>query len=304
MRKFLDTKHGAVIAAVICNLLWGSAYPGIKIGYELFGITDSVSEKLLFAGLRFILAGIMVLAAAAVSGRRIPVMNKNNAGRIVITGLVYTALQYVFFYIGLSNTTGTNGSIVNSSTTFMALAAGYFFCGEKVGVKKLIGALIGFAGVITVFVSDGISSVSFTGEGFILIAAACFVAGSMLSKRAAADTDAMTVTGYNLLIGGAVLAAAGFIGGGMLGNVSMGGIAVLVYLAFLSAAAFTLWTMLLKSHDVGSISVYNFIIPVSGTILSAVFMREDIFSVKYLISLVLVCLGIVLVNHGSEKTRS
>ena len=90
----------------------------------------------------------------------------------------------------------------------------------------------------------------------------------------------------------------------MLGNVSMGGIAVLVYLAFLSAAAFTLWTMLLKSHDVGSISVYNFIIPVSGTILSAVFMREDIFSVKYLISLVLVCLGIVLVNHGSEKTRS
>lgn len=301
MKKILDSKLGIVLTAVFCNLLWGSAYPSIKIGYSLFDITDSVSEKLFFAGLRFAAAGIMVLAAAIVVNKKVPVLNRNNAGQITVIGLIYTALQYVFFYIGLSNTTGANGSIVNSSTTFMALAAGYFVYKEHVGIKKAIGAVIGFAGVLIVFLGNGIGGVSFTGEGFILIAAACFVAGSMLSKSAAASTDAMTVTGYNLLIGGLVLLVAGIAGGGVIDTVNTKGVLILIYLAFLSAAAFTLWTMLLKKTSVGSISVFNFIIPVSGTILSAVFMKENIYNLRYLVSLVLVCIGIVLVNGSGEK---
>lgn len=301
MKKILDSKLGIVLTAVFCNLLWGSAYPSIKIGYSLFNITDSVAQKLFFAGLRFAAAGIMVLAAAVAVNKKVPVLNRKNAAQITIIGLIYTALQYVFFYIGLSNTTGANGSIVNSSTTFMALAAGYFVYKEPVGLKKAVGAIIGFAGVLIVFLGNGIGGVSFTGEGFILIAAACFVAGSMLSKSATVSTDAMTVTGYNLLIGGLVLLVAGIAGGGVIDTVNTKGVLILIYLAFLSAAAFTLWTMLLKKSSVGSISVFNFIIPVSGTILSAIFMKENIYNLRYLISLVLVCIGIVLVNSSGAK---
>lgn len=304
MKKILDSKLGIVLTAVFCNLLWGSAYPSIKIGYSLFDITDSVAQKLFFAGLRFAAAGIMVLAAAVAVNKKVPVLNRKNAAQITIIGLIYTALQYVFFYIGLSNTTGANGSIVNSSTTFMALAAGYFVYKEPVGLKKAVGAIIGFAGVLIVFLGNGIGGVSFTGEGFILIAAACFVAGSMLSKSATVSTDAMTVTGYNLLIGGLVLLVAGIAGGGVIDTVNTKGVLILIYLAFLSAAAFTLWTMLLKKSSVGSISVFNFIIPVSGTILSAIFMKENIYNLRYLISLVLVCIGIVLVNgSGAKKVK-
>ncbi len=301
MKNIIDTKWGAVSAAVFCNLLWGSAYPAIKLGYEQFDITSSVSEKLFFAGIRFVLAGLMVIAAGAAVNKRIPCLNRGNVRSIAVTGLIYTALQYVFFYVGLSNTTGSNGSIVNSSTTFMALVAGHIFCGERLNAKKTAGAVIGFAGVVTVLMSEGIGGVSFTGEGFILIAAACFVAGSMLSKAAAENTDAMTVTGYNLLIGGGILTAAGMAGGGMLKNVTVQGILILGYLAFLSAAAFTLWTMLLRRWEVGRISVFNFLIPVSGTILSAVFMHENIFSIRYALSLLLVCTGIILAN-SSEKS--
>lgn len=304
MKKILDSKLGIVVTAVFCNLLWGSAYPSIKIGYSLFNITDSVAQKLFFAGLRFAAAGIMVLAAAIAVNKKVPVLNRKNAAKITVIGLIYTALQYVFFYIGLSNTTGANGSIVNSSTTFMALAAGYFVYKEPVGLKKAVGAIIGFAGVLIVFLGNGIGGVSFTGEGFILIAAACFVAGSMLSKSATVSTDAMTVTGYNLLIGGLVLLAAGIAGGGVIDTVNTKGVLILIYLAFLSAAAFTLWTILLKKSSVGSISVFNFIIPVSGTILSAIFMKENIYNLRYLISLVLVCIGIVLVNgNGAKKVK-
>ncbi|MGN0183402.1 MAG: DMT family transporter [Candidatus Ornithomonoglobus sp.] len=300
MKNILDKRWGIAAAAVICNLLWGSAYPGIKIGYELFNITDSVFQKMFFAGLRFVLAGIMVLAVSIPVNKRLPKLTRSNAGIIALTGLVYTACQYVFFYIGLSNTTGSNGSIVNSSTTFIALIAGHFVYKESVGIRKLAGAVIGFAGVIVVLVSGGIGGFSFFGEGFILIAAVCFVFGSMISKRANRESDAMTVTGYNLLIGGLILLLTGLAGGGTLDTVNTGGIAVLLYLAFLSAAAFTLWTMLLDRAGVGSISSFNFIIPVSGTILSAIFMHENIFELRYAISLGLVCAGILLVNL-SEK---
>lgn len=303
MKNILDKRWGTIVAAVICNLLWGSAYPGIKIGYELFNITDSVFQKIFFAGLRFVLAGIMVLAVSIPVNKRVPKLTRSNAGIIALTGLVYTALQYVFFYIGLSNTTGSNGSIVNSSTTFIALIAGHFVYKESVGIRKLAGALTGFAGVITVLFSGGIGGFSFTGEGFILIAAICFVFGSMISKRANRESDAMTVTGYNLLIGGLVLLSAGLLGGGATDTVSAAGIAVLLYLAFLSAAAFTLWTMLIGRVGVGSISSFNFIIPVSGTILSAIFMHENIFDLKYAVSLVLVCAGILLVNLSEKSVQ-
>jgi drug/metabolite transporter (DMT)-like permease len=123
----------------------------------------------------------------------------------------------------------------------------------------------------------------------------------MISKQANKDTDAMTVTGYNLLIGGALLLVGGFIGGGRLSNVNAAGIPVLIYLAVLSAAAFTLWTMLISRTGVGSISSFNFIIPVSGTILSAIFMNENIFNIHYAVALVLVCTGIMLVNCTKPK---
>ncbi|MGM9937199.1 MAG: DMT family transporter [Candidatus Ornithomonoglobus sp.] len=301
MKNILDKRWGIAAAAVICNLLWGSAYPGIKIGYELFNITDSVFQKMFFAGLRFVLAGIMVLAVSIPVNKRLPKLTRSNAGIIALTGLVYTACQYVFFYIGLSNTTGSNGSIVNSSTTFIALIAGHFVYKESVGIRKLAGAVIGFAGVIAVLISGGIGGFSFFGEGFILIAAVCFVFGSMISKRANRENDAMTVTGYNLLIGGLILLLAGLAGGGTLDSVTPGGIAVLLYLAFLSAAAFTLWTMLLGRAGVGSISSFNFIIPVSGTILSAIFMHENIFELRYAVSLGLVCIGILLVNLSEKR---
>ncbi|MCH5213497.1 MAG: EamA family transporter [Oscillospiraceae bacterium] len=299
--KSFNTKYKISGAAILCNLLWGSAYPGIKIGYELFNITDSVPQKLFFAGLRFVLAGIMVLFVSIPVNKRLPRLDRNNIGIITITGVIYTAMQYVFFYIGLSNTSGSNGSIVNSTTTFMAIIVAKIFFKERIGLMKALGTLIGFAGVIVILSSGSAGGFSFHGEGFILIAAMCFVAGSLISKKAAASSDAMTATGFNLLIGGVILLFSGLVSGGRLVTISAGGILVLLYLAFLSAAAFTIWTFLLKEVSVGRISIFNFLIPVSGTILSAIFMKENIWDIHYLVSLILVCAGICLVNHENKS---
>lgn len=302
MKKLLTNPVYVVIFAIICNVLWGSAYPGIKSGYALFNITDSLFTKILFAGIRFSAAGFIVLVYSAVANRKIPVIRKKDLSSVLLVSLVYTVCQYMFFYVGLSNTSGTNGSIVNSTSTFMAVIIAHFvYPDDKLNLRKVLGFILGFSGVLFVTVGGGHGSFTFFGEGFVMIAALCFVIGSVLIKKFASEVEAAAMTGYNMLIGGIVLIAIGVIGGGRFEVVTGKGIAVLTYLSFLSAAAYTLWSALLAYNPVGKISVYNFIIPISGTILSAVFLKENIFNWRYLVSLAMVCTGIIIVNKSGRK---
>ena len=304
MKKILTNPLYVVLLAILCNVLWGSAYPSVKIGYELFNITDSVFEKLFFAGLRFMAAGVIVLIVSWITRKKFPRVSKKGAPYVLLMAVIYTAVQYIFFYVGLSNTSGANGSIVNSIQTFFAVILAHFvYKDDKLNARKIVGVALGFTGVLVVTLGSGVAQLKPTGEGFILLAALSFVIGSMISKKATQTDDAMAVTGYNLLIGGAVLTAIGLAGGGEFKTVTAAGMGSLTYLAFLSAAAFTIWTMLLQYNPIGKIAVFNFIIPVSGTLLSAVFLGEDIFDIRYLVSLVLVCAGIVIVNRNTNTKK-
>ena len=106
----------------------------------------------------------------------------------------------------------------------------------------------------------------------------------------------MIITGWQLVVGGVILLLVGRIGGGHFSQVSPKGIALLGYLIFLSAAAFTIWTILLKNFPVGKVTVYNFLTPIFGTLLSGLFLGESVFQVRNIVSLLFVCIGIVLVN--------
>lgn len=308
--KSIFQKSGmVVIIAVICNALWGSAIPYIKLGYRYFNITGDISDKLLFAGIRFTAAGLMVLIFYIFMKKKFPIMKKNEVMPIVSLGIVQTVIQYIFFYIGVSNTSSANGSIVNSMTTFIsAVMAHFIYKDDKLNMKKAAGCIVGFVGVLLVTLGDGDNpfDVSFMGEGFVLIAALAFCISGIMSKAITQKTDSMIVTGYNLFIGGIVLIAAGIVTGGNLEQVNVQGILVLAYLAALSAVAFTLWAQLLKYNPVGKICIYNFLVPVSGIFLAGVVLHENIFKFKYFAALLFVCMGIFIVNysHGKKQTET
>ena len=107
------------------------------------------------------------------------------------------------------------------------------------------------------------------------------------------------MSGYQFLFGGVVLAAGGFFAGGRL-RVHPAGILLLLYMAFISAAAYTIWSMLLAANPVSRIAVFGFFNPVIGVLLSAVLLGESnqAFSLRGLLALVLVSVGIVVVNHA------
>ncbi len=300
--RFSDRKV-VVALALLCCVLWGSSYPAIKTGYAWFGIAKSdVPTQLVFAGWRFLGAGLVLLAWALAMRKTIWGLGPGAARQLVVLGLAQTALQYVFFYIGLAYTTGVKGSIMNATGTFFSvLLAHWVYHNDRLSHAKLWGCLVGFAGVMVVNLGRGTLDLDFTllGEGFVVLAALVLAAASIYGKQVSQRMDSVVMTGWQLAIGGAALLAMGWGTGGSLHGFTPASTTLLVYLALLSSAAFSLWSLLLKHNRVSQVTVFNFTVPVFGAGLSAVFLGEALLEWKNLLALVLVCAGIWLVTRDT-----
>ncbi len=287
---------------MLCCALWGSAFPFIKIGYGLLNIaSDDTPSQLLFAGIRFFAAGILVIVFGSLNSKRIILPKRKSVSSIVVLSVFQTIMQYIFFYIGLSHTTGTKGSVLNSTSVFFVLIlACVIFRQEKLNLQKIIGCMIGFAGTVIINLSQGgvDGGISFLGEGFIILSSLSYAVSSVLMKKYSSYENPVALSGYQFMLGGAVMTAAGLFAGGRLGVVSVKAVLLLLYLALVSAAAYTVWGILLKYNDVSKVAVFSFMTPVFGCIFSAMFLKESLAGSLFrtIISLFLVSAGVIIVN--------
>lgn len=293
------------LMTLICCFLWGSAFPCVKIGYRLFRIASGDSAgQLLFAGVRFTLAGLLVLLFGSLQKRRVLLPDGKSTGAILILALFQTIGQYFFFYIGMAHTSGVKSSIIEASSTFLAiLIAALVFRYEKLTARKIIGCLIGFAGVLLILIPGSAIdfSMHWNGEGFILLSALMYSFSSSFIKRFSKREDPLVLSGCQFVIGGLVLAASGAALGGRLSSFTPASSLLLLYMALISAVAYSLWSILLKYNPVSRIAVFGFMNPVLGVILSALLLNEknQAFSLYGLLSLVLVSAGIITVNRSA-----
>ena len=305
---FLSTRAGILCAAVAANLLWGSAAPGIKLGYRFFEIgSEDVMSQILFAGVRFTLAGILTVLFGSLLRRRFLLPKRSSGGMIFTLAMMQTVIQYTFFYIGLSHAPGYKASILSPTSTFFALLiAAYVFHQEKLTAQKIVGCLIGFAGVVAVSL-DGKTGggVRLDGEGFLLLAAASYGCSSVLIKRYSVREDPVVLSGWQFVLGGLLMTSASLLGGGRLHAVSDMAWPLMLYLGFLSAAAYTLWSLLLQRHPVSRIMVFSFLNPVFGVFLSALLLDEGkvLNFPRCLLAMMLVCLGVWIVNRPEKPLR-
>lgn len=304
-KSLLEKPTMVVIVAVLCCLLWGSAFPCIKLGYQLFDIpSGDSSSQILFAGIRFTLAGILVILAGSMMQGKILKPSKTAIPKVLKLCMFQTVLQYIFFYIGLAHITGVKGSIVNAVNVFFTiLVSCLLFRLEKLDRQKLIGCIIGFAGVIIVNLGGEFDmSFTFLGDGFLMISAFAYALSSVLIKIYGKDENPVMLSGYQFAAGGLIMILAGLVMGGRLNAVTFQGILLLLYMAFISAGAYTLWSLLLKYNPVSKVAVFGFCTPIFGVILSAVILGESTsFQLKTLIALMFVCIGIIIVNYKKKQ---
>ncbi len=306
-RKDLFTKPIFVtLLAIFCCLLWGSAAPLIKTGYSLFNIAkNDTGTQLIFAGTRFALAGLLTIIVFSIINKKILFPSRGNYLHVLELGMVQTVIQYFFFYIGLANTSGVKCSIIQGANAFIALLiASIIFRMEKLTFYKIIGCVIGFSGVIIINLIGNTMDLNFrlNGEGAILLSMTAYAFSSILIKMFSKTERTYILCGYQFFIGGIVLIILGTLMGGHLSGFNFSSTALLAYLAALSAVAYTLWGTLLKYNSVGKVTVFSFVTPIFGVILSAIILGESkqAFGIVGVISLGLICLGIYIVNRTSD----
>ena len=292
-----------VVLATISCALWGSAFAAVKTGYDLFQIpSNNPAGQLLFAGMRFFLAGLFVLTGTAIVQRRLPLPTKADLVPILLLGLSQTTLQYAPFYIGLAHASGTNASLVQGTSAFVQIAlATLVFRQEQLTMRKLVGCLLGIGGVALVTLRGGgaMGSWSLVGEGLVFASVVAGGCAACFMRRYSVGGDPLLLTGWQFVLGGSALALIGLMLGGRLGAVSAVAFGVLAYLGMLSAVAFSLWSLLLKHNPVSRVAVFRPFIPLFGVVFSVVVLGEGIplEQLPVLVAaLALIVVGTVVVN--------
>ena len=290
-----------VVFALTAAIAWGWAYPLIKLRFTEFEITaEMTGSKILFAGIRFALSGIIILTIALFANRKFTVTHKIDWLYILVFSLMNTALHYAFFYIGLSHSQGARASILNSLGTFiLVLLACMFFKTDKLTLKKIVGCIVGFAGVLALNLGIGGNSSNFTllGDGMIILNALCSAVAGLMTRGLGRRVDIFVGTGYSLAIGGILLIIPGILMEGTLPNITLLGVVILSLLIAISSLGFTLYNKLISCNPVGKVAIFNSFIPVVGVITSCLCLGEP-FYYNYVIAAILSAGGIYIINKS------
>lgn len=288
--------------ALTAAIAWGWAYPLIKLGFEHWGITpDMTGGKMLFAGVRFMVAGLVILFIAAFSRKKMKIGSASNWLYVIFFALLNTTLHYTFFYIGMSHSSGSRAAILNSSGTFwLVLLACLFFKSDRLTLAKVLGCIMGFAGIAALNVGGG-SAPEFTmeGDGMIILNALCAAFAGLMTRGLGKRVDIVVGTGYSLAIGGILLIIPGLAMGGTLPQITFTGLFVLIALISISALGFSLYNKLLTCNPVGKVAIFNSLIPVVGAVTSCLCLGEPL-HYRYLVAALLAASGIFIINRAKS----
>lgn len=304
--SFLQKTWVVAAIAFLCSALWGSAFAGVKIGYQQLQIaSDDWASQMIFAGIRFTIAGGMAWAAGSFFSKKLLLPTRKNVPKIGTLSLFQTILQYFFYYIGLAHTTGVKASIIVASNVFIAiLLSTLVYRLEKLQFEKWIGCIIGFSGIILCNLNglQGGIQFSFIGDGFIFLCTIASGFSSVLMKKYGTKENPVLLSSWQFLFGGLILWGIGVLFGGKMGTISISSMIIILYLSFVSAAAYSLWAMLLKYNPVSKVTVFGFLNPICGVVISAIVLKEyDTISILNFIALLMVCIGIYLVNRQKKS---
>ena len=296
------------LGALAATFLWGSAFPCLKTGYNILHIDNyDIGGQLVFAGIRFSIAGIAVLILGMLMGKKIFLQKSDKSflqkwKLVILFAFVNTFLQYFFYYIGLANVSGTKGAIFNSLGTMLMVIFGVIYYKTKLFGNKLFGVILGLSGVLVLCVSGVSGRISIIGDGMLLASSVFAAIGIIVNKETTLDDDPVIVTGWHLFIGGIMLLVVGILLHGTFTFDSIKAIILIGYMSFISAATCTIWSWLLKHNPVENVAIYKFMVPIFGTLLSCIFLHETI-NWQVIVALLLVCAGIILVQAKDNEKK-
>lgn len=284
-----------LLAALSC-FLWSTAFVGVKIGLEY-------SSPIQFAGIRFIIAGLMLLPFIKPSKKLFRKLY-NHRSFVLKIALFQTFFQYLFFYMGLSRVPGALSAIlIGASPVIISVMSHFMMPNDKMTPAKTLAILLGFAGVILVALARPVyisnSSSYYIGIGFLLLTNTNSGYTNIFIAKHKHDLPSMALTSISLFIGGIMLFLVSLIWEPFSFEIyPFPYYYALLWLSFLSAAAISIWMFLLKQPNIiiSDMNIWKFIIPVSGAILSWIILTNESPSVVAVSGMIVTGIALILLN--------
>ena len=283
--------------AALVMLLWSLCFPLINVGL-------SSSPPMLFAGMRALIAGSLLLLLACFLHRPIPTSATIWLG-VLAVGLTATSLGFFGMFYGGGLISPGIATVLANTQPLIAAVIAYFWLKEKLSSRQKIGLMLGFLGIIFISVNFGSDegSISIIGVIYILIGAIGVALGNVILKWLAGRGDVWMLMGLQLVIGSVPLFLFHYVFENthvVAWNISFV-VALLTLSIFGTAAVAALWFALLERVELGRINVFTFLTPVFGLIIGNVYFSETL-EKHNLIGITLCMMSIYLVSYQSKKT--
>lgn len=280
----------AALGPILLCTIFGANAVAIKI--SLTGIGTFTA-----AGIRFTLAALIIAIWARLTGRsfRIP---KKEIKPLLVLCAIFT-IQLSLFYLGLSKTLASRGSLmVNTVPFFVLIFAHFFIPNDRIHARKLIGMLMGFCGVATILIDGGnVSGNLRTGDIIVFAAAICWAANAVYTKSIIHRFNPFHLVLYPMLCAIPFQFFQGWLWDNhMIHHINYPVVLAMAYQSIVCAAfGFLLWSHFLARYGASTLHSFVFIMPIVGVIAGG-WVLDDPITLKIVISAVLVTAGIVLVN--------
>jgi drug/metabolite transporter (DMT)-like permease len=287
------------LQAILACLLWSSAFVGIKLGLPY-------TTPLQFAGIRFFIAGLLVLPVAIYYNRGFLDVVRSNLKFILFLGLLQTFLQYALFYVGIDKVPGSVGAIViGSGPLFIALVAHFFMPGDQMNLKKAGIILFGLSGIVLVSIGrNGDPGASVKMVGIFILIGNNIISGisNVIIAMEKKKIPPLVLSSMSMIFGGAVL---------FLFSIPVEGLALtpkplayylsLGWLSMLSAVAISIWMILLKRPGVvvSELNLWKFLIPVAGAILAWIILPDESPDWLSIIGMITTAIALIFISRNN-----
>jgi len=290
----LKTKHW--IAFISLGMIWGSSFLWIKIAVQEMGPITLVAYRVLF-GLLFGVVVILFQRAAWSSGFK-------QWRPLFVLGLTNIAIPFFLISWGEKVIDSGVASILDATVPlFTILVAHFLLHDDKMTVPKVLGLLMGFAGVVVLMSKDiGESSGSLLGQAAVIVASVFYAASSIIARKYTEDTPAIFRSVGPLVSATAVMwLAAIFIEAPVkVPNLSIIWIALLWLGILGSGFAFILLYYLI--HEIGPTraTMVTYLFPLGGVTLGVLFLHEQL-TWQVLTGAILIILSLVVANWQPKQ---
>jgi drug/metabolite transporter (DMT)-like permease len=285
----------AMVFTVFLCVLFGGNAVAIKISLSGLGPFTNV-------GLRFAVAAVVISLWARATGRSFRLKN-GQIRHVLVISILFTC-QLSLFYLGLDRTHASRGALMANLVPFFVLILAHFAIpGDRMTLKKVIGILLGFGGVVFLFSErEGISADLRLGDLIVLGAVVIWSVNSVYVKRVIEGFDPFHLVLYPMVFAVPVFFTAGYLADApMISNAGAGVLASLAYQALVTASfGFVAWNTMLRKYGAVALHSFIFILPLTGVALGGWMLGEPI-TTRILLALLLITAGILVVHVRPRK---